>query len=442
MRAEILTIGDELCRGEIVNTNSSTLAARLWDLDITTRWMTSCNDDEADIAEAVSRAVTRADVVICSGGLGPTEDDLTVDVTSRLAGVEPVIDEPARLRMVQRFGGLHRGQSAAGQIPDLEELTRIQLRQVRVPAGSRVLGNPAGLAPCFEVAIGGVPVICLPGFPREIDGIWQGALQARLAQLRETAGNVERVARRIYRAFGRGESQISQLARGLVEPVAGASIHYQVKFPETLVKVVVRDRELVAAEARLAAIDAPLRERLAEVCYGIGDETLVERTTRRAIEQGKTIATAESCTGGMIGEMITRLPGSSRAFVGGAIVYSNDEKVRQLGVLPATLEAHGAVSVETAIELARGALERFGTAFAVSVTGIAGPDGGTPEKPVGTVWLALAARDGRLHTRKLAWPGARDQVRTLSAWWALAMIDAALEPTDDRERARRAWVLP
>src|SRR5688572_4680908 len=169
MRAEILTIGDELCRGEIVDTNSSYLAARLWNLDITTRWMTSCTDDAADIATAMSQAVTRADLVVCSGGLGPTEDDLTVEVLARLAGVEVVIDEPAKVRMMERFGRLLSSQAPLG---DVAELTRIQLRQVRVPAGSRVHGNPVGLAPCFEVALAGVPVVCLPGVPRELHGIF------------------------------------------------------------------------------------------------------------------------------------------------------------------------------------------------------------------------------------------------------------------------------
>src|SRR5512143_2255502 len=154
MRAEILTIGDELCRGEIVDTNSSYLAARLWDLDITTRWMTSCLDDEADITAAVGQAVSRADVVVCSGGLGPTEDDLTVDVLARLAGTLATVDEPSRARMEARFAGRM-------------QVTPIQLRQVRVPEGARVYPNPAGLAPGFEVAISGVPVIALPGVPRE-----------------------------------------------------------------------------------------------------------------------------------------------------------------------------------------------------------------------------------------------------------------------------------
>ena len=413
MRAEILTIGDELCRGEIVNTNSSYLAARLWDLDITTRWMTSCLDDEADMAAALALAVGRADVVVCSGGLGPTEDDLTVDVVARMAGVQPVVDEPAHANMAKRF---------AGRIT----VTATQMRQVRVPAGARVLGNPVGLAPCFEVSVRGVPVICLPGVPRELHGIFDATLGARLAELREARGKVERVARTIYRVFGRGESQISEACRGIVDGVAGATIHYQVKFPETLVKLVVRDLDGAAAAARRAALDTQVRERLRGSFYGTGEETLVERVGRRLQERGVTVATAESCTGGMLGELLTRLPGSSRVFRGGAIAYANEEKTRQLGVEPATLRAHGAVSEAVAREMASGARARFGVDLAVAISGVAGPDGGTPDKPVGTVWLALAGATG-VTTKKINWPGARDQIRTLAAWWGLKMIDEALD---------------
>ena len=413
MRAEILTIGDELCRGEIVDTNSSYLAQRLWDLDITTRWMTSCCDEDDDITSALRAAVGRADVVICSGGLGPTEDDLTVDVVARLAGTEPVIDAVARARMEQFF--------TKGNV----KVNEIQLRQVRVPAGACVLGNPAGLAPCFEQKIEGVLVFCLPGIPRELHAIFDQALGARLAELRETAGDVERIARRIYRAFGRGESQISQLCRGIVDGVSGATIHYQVKFPETLVKLVVRDRDQAAADARLAAMDAQIRERLAGVLYGTGDDNLVAVVTKKLIAGKHTVATAESCTGGMIGELLTMLPGSSAAFTGGAITYSNAEKIRQLGVREDTLAAHGAVSEPTVREMAAGARDRFATELAVAVSGIAGPDGGTPDKPVGTVWLALATPTG-ITTKQLAWPGTRDQVRTLGAWWALKLIGDAI----------------
>jgi nicotinamide-nucleotide amidase len=410
VRAEILTIGDELCRGEIVDTNSAVLAARLWDLDITTRWMTSCCDDERDLAAALSLAVTRADLVITSGGLGPTEDDLTVDVTAALAGTEVAIDEPSRKKMEAVF---------AGRI----SVTPIQLRQVRVPAGARVLGNPLGLAPCFEVAIGGVPVLCLPGFPREIAGIFDSALGKRLGELR--GERREHIARQIYRVFGRGESQIATACEGLIENAPGTSIHYQVKFPEVLVKLVVRDPDAEAAKARLATLDEAIRQRLSKYLYGTGDETLIERVMRRAKEAKVTLATAESCTGGMIGELVTRMAGSSAVYQGGAITYSNAEKVRQLGVSPQTLEAHGAVSEQTVIEMARGARERFGTTLAVSVSGVAGPGGGSPDKPVGTVWLALASAGGVV-TRKLSWPSTRDQIRLLAAWWGLKLVDDAI----------------
>ena len=413
MRAEILTIGDELCRGEIIDTNRSWLAARLWDLGITTRWMTSCTDDAADIAKAMSLAVQRAELVICSGGLGPTEDDLTVDVASQLVGVEPVIDEPAKQRWEARFKGL--------------VMNDLQLRQLRVPRGARVHGNPAGAAPCFELELGGVPLICLPGFPREIHGIYESALGARLEELRSLRGDGEQIARRIFRVFGRGESQISQACRGLIDDAPNTTIHYQVKFPEVLVKLVVRDRDSRVATARLDALDREMRSRLAPYLYSVGDENLVDRTVRRLIETKRTVATAESCTGGMIGELITAMPGSSASYKGGAIVYSNAEKVRQLGVAQATLDEHGAVSEQTVIEMASGACERFDVDLAVSVSGVAGPDGGTPDKPVGTVWIALADRTEILGTRKLAWPGARDQIRLLTAWWALKLVDAALE---------------
>lgn len=428
MRAEILTIGDELCRGEIVDTNSSYLAALLWDLGITTRWMTSCNDEEADLAAAVTQAVSRADLVVCSGGLGPTEDDLTVDVLSTLAGVPPVIDEPSRARMEAWF---------AGRV----EVTPIQLRQVRVPTGSRVHENPVGLAPCFEVPIRGIPVFCMPGVPRELYAIVDRGLRARLTELRDGSPDGEKIARRIYRVFGRGESQISQACRGLVDDLPGTTIHYQVKFPETLVKLVVRDKDQAVADGRLAELDAGIRQRLAPQLYSTGDESVVERVMRRLLAAKQTCATAESCTGGLVGEMLTRMPGSSAAFLGGAIVYTNNEKERQLGVRHDTLVAHGAVSEETVCEMAAGARERFGSDYAVAISGIAGPDGGSAEKPVGTVWIALASKDRQI-TRKLLWPSTRDQVRLLAAWWALALIDAAVVLPDDSEaeRARAHWI--
>jgi nicotinamide-nucleotide amidase len=267
-------------------------------------------------------------------------------------------------------------------------------------------------------------VICTPGVPREMMAIFEAGLGARIAALREARGAPVRIARRIYRVFGRGESQISLACRGVVDDVAGASIHYQVKFPETLVKIVVRDPDSAAAQARLDAIDGALRERLGPFLYGTGDAALPEVTVQRLLDGRLRVATAESCTGGMIAQLLTSVAGSSATFTGGAVVYANDEKVRQLGVAPATLAAHGAVSEATVREMAAGARERFGVDLAVAVSGVAGPDGGTPDKPVGTVWLAVDRR-GEIVTKQLTWPGTRDQVRTLAAWWGLAMLREA-----------------
>ena len=415
--AEILTIGDELTRGEIVDTNKAWLAGQLWDQDVTVRWMTSCRDDVADLRQALAAAAARADLVITSGGLGPTEDDLTCELVAEAAGVPIAIDEPARARLEAFLAS--RGRA----------VDEVNLRQARVPAGARVYANPAGLAPGFEIPVAGTPVVSLPGVPRELHAIYAGGLRARIAELRDQRGLAPRIARRIYRAFGRGESQFSQALRGAIDAFPGASLHYQVKFPETLLKVVVKDLDQAAASARLEAIDVELRARVGRHVYAVGDDNLPLVVGRALLAGGATLATAESCTGGLLGALLTELPGSSGYFLGGAITYSNAEKVRQLGVSPATLEAHGAVSEETVREMARGVRERTGAAIGVAISGVAGPGGGTPDKPVGTVWLALDATLGgapRGATFKLTWPGARDQVRTLAAWWGLELIRQAL----------------
>ena len=410
MLTEILTIGDELCRGEIVDTNSAWIGANLWDLDITVSWMTSCRDLRGDIEEALRNAVGRAELVVVSGGLGPTEDDITVDVVADLAGTTTAINEIAKQRMEARF--------AAAKF----KLTANNLRQVRVPEDSRVFINPVGAAPGFEVEIASVPVLCLPGVPRELHAICTESAFDRIVEIRESKGEVERVARRIYRVFGKGESHIGMALSGLTHGVEGASLHFQAKFPETLVKLVVRDRELTAAQRRLADLDSRMRDLLAPSLYGVDDDTLAGVLGRALTDAGATLATAESCTGGLIGSLITDVPGSSAYFVGGAITYTNVEKVRQLGVESTLLEAHGAVSKECVEAMARGCRERFASDYAVAVSGIAGPDGGSDARPVGTIWLAVAGRGGELTSKRFVWPGARDQVRTLAAYWALAMV--------------------
>src|SRR5262249_17547874 len=259
VQAEILTIGDELCRGEIVDTNSSWLAGRLWELGIAVAWMTSCRDDPADMRRAFRDAAGRAELILVSGGLGPTVDDLTVDIVSELLGTQPVVDQPSLERMQRRFERLGFA------------LTPNNWRQVRVPGGSESLGNSAGLAPGFAATLGRAHVFCMPGVPREMQAIWSEALGERISTL---AASGQRLAQSLYRVSRRGESHVDHALKGIVDGVPGATVHFQVAFPETLVKLVVRDADPGVAEARLAKLDAVLRERLGEMAYGSGEESM------------------------------------------------------------------------------------------------------------------------------------------------------------------------
>lgn len=410
MRAEIITIGDELCRGEIVNTNASWLAAALWDQQVTVTHMHSCLDVAEDMAQLVRSASDRSDLVLLSGGLGPTSDDLTVDMMSELVGVQAVIHEPSAQNMRKRF-------AAAGI-----ELVANSDRQVRAPEGATVYTNSTGLAPGFEVRCNGASVIALPGPPRELKAIFADHLHERISELRLARGEtLEHVGRRIFRVFGKGESHIATALDGLALG-DGASLHYQVKFPETFVKIVVRRDTQEAAEAELARIDADVRERLGWLVYGTDDDSMAKALVRELERLGHSIATAESCTGGMISALLTDVSGVSKSFPGGAVTYSNDEKVRQLGVSQKTLEAHGAVSEEVVLEMAEGVRERIGTDWGVAVSGIAGPGGGTEEKPVGTVWIAVAGPSGIRKSKMFCWPWTRERVRGLAAHWALNLV--------------------
>ena len=408
--AEILTIGDELCRGEIVDTNATWLAGQLWDLDITVAWVTSCRDVDEDIRKALSSARDRVDLVLVSGGLGPTEDDRTVDVVSALAGTAPVVDEPSRQYMEERF-------ARAGISP-----TANHLRQVRIPGGARVLANPVGQAPGFEVSLEETRVMCMPGVPQEMQAIFETSARDRIIELRESRGErIERIARRVYRVFGMGESHVAAALEGLLAGVTGASLHFQVKFPEVLVKIVIRDGDTDQARARLAEVDGGIRERLGIKLYGVDDDSLAAALGRALQGAGMTLATAESCTGGLVGALVTAVPGSSAYFRGGAITYAYEEKVRQLGVRQEVLDEHGAVSEACVIDMAQGARAHFGSDFAVAISGVAGPGGGSEDKPVGTVWLAVAG-PRECTTRRMMWPGDRERIRTLAAYWAMAMV--------------------
>jgi nicotinamide-nucleotide amidase len=401
---EIVTIGDELNRGEIIDTNSSWLAERLTSLGAYVRWRTSVTDDAKDMTEALERACGRADVVVTSGGLGPTDDDRTVDVISALAGVAPM-QEPAHFdKMRVRYA--ERGF----------RLTPNNLRQVRVPTGAEVLANSKGAAPGFGVAVGGgkARIYSMPGVPREMKAIFDEHVAARVAA---AVGGTQPL-KRTWRVAGMGESHVDHALSGLIDGLEGVTLHYRIAFPENLVTVMVRRDDGAAVVERL---DAEVRARLGDHVYGTGDATLAEIVGRMLMERQATLAVAESCTGGLVGQMLTAVPGSSRYFLGGVIAYANALKEKLLDVKAETLAANGAVSEPTALEMADGARARTGATWGVAVTGIAGPDGGTTEKPVGTVFIAVTSPSVR-EARRLFWPSDRELIRQLSAHAALHLL--------------------
>jgi nicotinamide-nucleotide amidase len=399
---EIVTIGDELNRGEIIDTNSSWLAERLTSLGAYVRWRTSVTDDPKDMTAALEQACARADLVVTSGGLGPTDDDRTVDVVSALAGVEPVQDAAHFDKMRVRYA--ERGF----------RLTPNNLRQVRVPGGAEVLANAKGAAPGFGVAVGRARVYSMPGVPREMKAIFDDHVASRVAA---AVGGTQPL-KRTWRVAGMGESHVDHALAGLVDGLDGVTLHYRIAYPENLVTVVVRRDDAAAVVERL---DADVRARLGDHVYATGDTTLAEVIGQRLVARNATLAVAESCTGGLIGQLVTAVPGSSRYFVGGVISYSNALKRELLDVKAETLELHGAVSEPTVLEMADGVRARTGAAWGVAVSGIAGPDGGTPDKPVGTVFIAVTSTTAR-QARKLFWPTERELVRQLAAHAALHLL--------------------
>ena len=408
--AEVLTIGDELCRGEIVDESSTWLSERLTGLGLHVRWRSSTTDEAGDLEAALRLAATRSRVVLCSGGLGPTEDDRTVDAVARVLGVSAVSEETHRTRME----ALLSGQGL--------EVTPNSLRQVRVPSGAEVLENRAGLAPGFHVRLGGADLFVLPGVPREMRRIVEEEVEPRLRRL---LGSSAVAARRRWRVAAMAESHVDHRLRGLLDGVPGATLHFRLAFPENLVTVAVWRSSVEEAEAVLSRLDGEVRARLGDHVYGTGDQTLPELIGARLRERRETLATAESCTGGLAGDLLTDVPGASDYYVGGICSYNDEAKRMVLGVSEATLLSEGAVSEGCVREMADGARRLLGTTWAVAISGIAGPGGGSRDKPVGLVHFAVAGPPGT-EARHLLWPSERRLVKQLSAFAALYLLHRQL----------------
>jgi len=392
MTAAVLSTGTELTRGELVNTNATWLADALTGLGFDVVALDTVGDDEVRLLSAFRRLGAEHDVLVCTGGLGPTTDDLTSATVAKLLGV-PLQRDPESLDAIRgrlaRFG---------------RTLSDTNAKQADFPRGATILPNPWGTAPGFAVRLQRALACFLPGVPSEMEAMFT----AHVAPLLEPLPRVRRYQVRL-RTFGMAESDLNDRLAG-IEAAHGVVIGYRAGQAEIEVKVLVEDSNANDAEARARAAASEVRSRLGSVVYGEGTTPLAAVVLETLRERGLTLALAESCTGGLAAELLTNVPGASRVFLGGAVVYSNAVKTALLGVDPALIAAHGAVSSEVALAMAEGARARTGASIALSFTGIAGPDGGTPTKPVGLVHIAVSDADGTRALQRV-FPGTREQVR-------------------------------
>ena len=415
MKAALLSIGDEIVGGLTVDTNAAFLAEQLRSIGVEPVGTFAAPDDEGAILRTFGRALEDADLAISTGGLGPTADDLTIGCVARLADRPLRLDTASLDAIQERFRSLGR------------EMTPNNRKQAMVPEGAVVLPNPVGTAPgmvCPVVRSGITKhVVCLPGVPHEMRRMTRDELLPWI-----TARQPEhRFASRVFSTFGLTESQLDELLAGVVGE-EDARLAFRAAFPRLQARLSVQGTPGEDLEGRLDMLEERVRERLGRALYAIGDEGMEETVGRLLRERGMTIAVAESCTGGLIGHRLTDVPGSSSYFLAGVVAYSNAAKRELLGVRGETLERFGAVSTETAKEMAAGIRQLSRADLGLATTGIAGPGGGTADKPVGTVCVALAWEAGRGGKGKI-WSKryglgdrSRDWVKTLTAQIALDRV--------------------
>ena len=413
MRCEIVGVGTELLLGQIVNTNAAWIGQRLADVGWDCLRHTSVGDNQARIAEVVREALGRADAVIVTGGLGPTQDDITREALAEVAGV-PLVRRPELEDWLrERFARM-----------GIARMAEMNLRQADVPEGARYIDNPRGSAPGLIVEVGGRPVYAVPGVPREMEGMLE---QVVLPDLAARAGEGRAIVSRVLRTAGVGESRLAERLTPLWES-AGAgqvTLAYLASAGEVRVRLTAVGATREEALAEIAPLEAKVREELGEVVYGVDDETLEEAVGRLLRERDRTVATAESLTGGLLGGRVTAVAGSSDYYLGGVVAYATEAKAALLGVDEGVLAAEGPVSEPVAAAMAEGARRAFGADLGLATTGVAGPteqDG----RPVGTVCLGVADAAGTT-TITVRAPGDRAQVRAWAVTVALDLLRRRLE---------------
>ncbi len=413
MHVELVTIGNELLLGFTVDTNAAYAARKLAEIGVEIERRTTVGDDAAHIAEAVREGLERTGAVITTGGLGPTSDDLTKPSIAAIFGREMRFDEEHFAWMTERW------RTRFGR-----EIPAANRQQAMIPEGAVKLRNNHGSAPGIWLEDDrGRWVAMLPGVPREMRGMLDDTL---VPMLRDRVTGDRVVRSHTLRTTGLAESLIAERVAAIEGWTPESELAYLPNVDGVDLRLTARGVGAAEADRRLAADAEQLRAAFARDIYGEGEADLAAVVLDICRERGLHVAVGESCTGGLLGERLTRIPGSSDVFVGGVIAYANEIKAGLLGVPAPLIRAHGAVSGEVARSMAAGARERTGAEIGVAVTGIAGPDGGTPEKPVGTVWIACDFA-GEADAKLLHLWGNRQEIRQRAAQAALNLVRRALD---------------
>lgn len=417
--AEIIAVGSELLGTSRLDTNSLFLAGRLASLGITLRAKSVVGDERARLAAVFASALSRSDLVVLTGGLGPTDDDLTRDVVAGVLGLEMREDPAIVAQIEERFA--RRGL----------RMPQVNRRQAMVPVGARSLDNPNGTAPGLYIQLDGEQdghvVVLLPGPPRELqpmfDELCAGVLIARAGP--------ERLLKEVLFVAGRGESHVEEIAQPLYSRWAAETPPIETTIlampGQVELHLMLRARDPEAGAARVRAARDELAAALGHDVFSTDGRSMEEVVGAMLVDRAWTISAAESCTGGLILSRLTDVPGSSAYVLGGAVAYSNEAKTELAGVPPELIAAHGAVSEIVAVALADGIRARTGSSLSLGVTGIAGPGGGSPQKPVGTVAIALTGRDFAARVRLFSFFGGRPQVKFQAAQAALDMVRRTLQ---------------
>lgn len=372
---ELLTIGDEILYGQIVDTNSQWMSEQVDRAGFKVIRKTSVGDDRAEIMKALSEAESRATVVLITGGLGPTSDDLTKPCLSEYFHCPLTLNEDALAEVTAFFKS--RGR----------ELTEVNRMQAMLPSCCTKLTNPHGTAPGMWFERKGKVFVSMPGVPHEMKYMMSDTVIPLLAKQFQVGA----IYHHVIHTVGIGESFLADKIRDWEASLPkGVRLAYLPSPGEVKLRLTAMGPEAEKLKRQANELSEKLKSYAGEYIFGYNNDTLSSVVGRMLLDRHKTLATAESCTGGYVAHLITTVPGSSRYFMGSVIAYDNKVKIAELGVSPETIEKHGAVSEETVREMSEGVRRRLGTDIGVATSGIAGPDGGTPEKPVGTIWIAFA----------------------------------------------------